>query len=116
MFKTTTVGSLPKPDWLAEPEKLWPTWRLDGQALQDGKERAALEWLREQEAAGRLLLAQPFERSALFAVLQGLAVETPGGPKFFGFGEPVRFGQAAYGGGFEHRGILTTEAAPPGRA
>jgi 5-methyltetrahydropteroyltriglutamate--homocysteine methyltransferase len=52
VFKTTTVGSLPKPDWLAEPEKLWPTWRLDGQALQDGKERAALEWLREQEAAG----------------------------------------------------------------
>jgi len=52
VFRTTTVGSLPKPDWLAEPEKLWPTWRLDGQALQDGKERAALEWLREQEAAG----------------------------------------------------------------
>jgi 5-methyltetrahydropteroyltriglutamate--homocysteine methyltransferase len=52
VFTTTTVGSLPKPDWLAEPEKLWPTWRLEGQALQDGKERAALEWLREQEAAG----------------------------------------------------------------
>ena len=52
MFRTTTVGSLPKPDWLAEPEKLWPTWRLEGRALQDGKERAALEWLREQEAAG----------------------------------------------------------------
>jgi len=52
VFRTTTVGSLPKPDWLAEPEKLWPTWRLAGQALQDGKERAALEWLREQEAAG----------------------------------------------------------------
>ena len=52
MFKTTTVGSLPKPGWLAEPEKLWPSWHLDGQALQDGKERAALEWLREQEAAG----------------------------------------------------------------
>jgi len=52
VFRTTTVGSLPKPDWLAEPEKLWPTWRLEGRALQDGKERAALEWLREQEAAG----------------------------------------------------------------
>jgi 5-methyltetrahydropteroyltriglutamate--homocysteine methyltransferase len=52
VFRTTTVGSLPKPDWLAEPEKLWPIWRLEGQALQDGKERAALEWLREQEAAG----------------------------------------------------------------
>lgn len=52
MLKTTTVGSLPKPDWLAEPEKLWAPWRLTGEALQRGKERAALEWLREQEAAG----------------------------------------------------------------
>ncbi len=52
MFLTTTVGSLPKPDWLAEPEKLWPSWRLAGEALQQGKQRAALEWLREQEAAG----------------------------------------------------------------
>jgi len=52
MFTTTTVGSLPKPDWLAEPEKLWAPWRLGSDALQAGKERAALEWLREQEAAG----------------------------------------------------------------
>ena len=52
LFTTTTVGSLPKPDWLAEPEKLWPAWRLEGEALQQGKRRAALEWLREQEAAG----------------------------------------------------------------
>jgi 5-methyltetrahydropteroyltriglutamate--homocysteine methyltransferase len=52
LFTTTTVGSLPKPDWLAEPEKLWAPWRLAGEALQQGKQRAALEWLREQEAAG----------------------------------------------------------------
>ncbi len=52
MFTTTTVGSLPKPDWLAEPERLWAPWRLEGEALQRGKERAALDWLREQEAAG----------------------------------------------------------------
>ena len=52
MFPTTTVGSLPKPDWLAEPEKLWAAWRLTGDELQRAKERAALEWLREQEAAG----------------------------------------------------------------
>lgn len=52
VFKTTTVGSLPKPDWLAEPEKLWAAWRLSGAELQQGKERSALEWLREQEAAG----------------------------------------------------------------
>ena len=49
---TTTVGSLPKPDWLAEPEKLWAAWRSEGAALQAAKERAALEWLRVQEAAG----------------------------------------------------------------
>jgi 5-methyltetrahydropteroyltriglutamate--homocysteine methyltransferase len=52
VFLTTTVGSLPKPDWLAEPEKLWAGWRLEGGALQQGKQRAALEWLREQEDAG----------------------------------------------------------------
>jgi 5-methyltetrahydropteroyltriglutamate--homocysteine methyltransferase len=52
VFTTTTVGSLPKPDWLAEPEKLWPEWRLKDAELQQGKERSALEWLREQEGAG----------------------------------------------------------------
>lgn len=52
MFRTTTVGSLPKPDWLAEPETLWPSWRLTGEALQAGQRRAALEWLQEQESAG----------------------------------------------------------------
>lgn len=52
MFRTTTVGSLPKPDWLAEPETLWPSWRLTGDALPAGQRRAALEWLREQENAG----------------------------------------------------------------
>ena len=52
MFTTTTVGSLPKPDWLAEPEKLWPEWRLSGAELKRAKERAALDWLREQESAG----------------------------------------------------------------
>jgi 5-methyltetrahydropteroyltriglutamate--homocysteine methyltransferase len=52
MFQTTTVGSLPKPDWLAAPEQLWAPWRLDGAALQAGKERSAVEWLREQEQAG----------------------------------------------------------------
>jgi 5-methyltetrahydropteroyltriglutamate--homocysteine methyltransferase len=52
VLTTTTVGSLPKPDWLAEPEKLWPEWRLSGAELQRAKERAALDWLREQESAG----------------------------------------------------------------
>ena len=52
MLETTTVGSLPKPDYLAETEKLWPAWRLEGEALTRAKERAAAEWLQHQEAAG----------------------------------------------------------------
>ena len=33
MIPTTVAGSLPKPDWLAEPEKLWAAWRLEGPAF-----------------------------------------------------------------------------------
>ena len=52
MFETTIAGSLPKPEWLAEPEKLWAPWRLEGDALERGKRDAALVWLKEQEDAG----------------------------------------------------------------
>jgi 5-methyltetrahydropteroyltriglutamate--homocysteine methyltransferase len=52
MFETTIAGSLPKPAWLAEPEKLWPEWRLEGELLERGQRDAAMVWLNEQEAAG----------------------------------------------------------------
>jgi 5-methyltetrahydropteroyltriglutamate--homocysteine methyltransferase len=52
MLETTIVGSLPKPDWLAEPEKLWAAWRSQGAALKRDKERATVEWLKHQEDAG----------------------------------------------------------------
>jgi 5-methyltetrahydropteroyltriglutamate--homocysteine methyltransferase len=52
MFETTIAGSLPRPDWLAEPETLKGAWKLSGQALEDGKRRAAAEWLRHEEEAG----------------------------------------------------------------
>jgi len=52
MFETTTAGSLPKPGWLAETRKLWPQWRLDGEALAEAKRDATLLWLKEQEDAG----------------------------------------------------------------
>ncbi len=52
MLKTTIAGSLPKPSWLAEPEKLWAPWRLEGEALKSGKQDATLIWLKEQEDAG----------------------------------------------------------------
>ena len=52
MFETTIAGSLPKPAWLAEPEKLWAAWRHEGAALEIAKQDAALVWLKEQERAG----------------------------------------------------------------
>ena len=52
MFKTTTAGSLPKPAWLAETNKLWPAWRASGAELERAKRDATLLWLKEQEDAG----------------------------------------------------------------
>jgi 5-methyltetrahydropteroyltriglutamate--homocysteine methyltransferase len=52
LLQTTIAGSLPKPSWLAEPEKLWAPWRLSGEALAEGKRDATLIWLKEQEDAG----------------------------------------------------------------
>jgi 5-methyltetrahydropteroyltriglutamate--homocysteine methyltransferase len=36
MLETTLAGSLPKPAWLAEPQKLWAAWRLEGDTLAEG--------------------------------------------------------------------------------
>ena len=52
MFETTIAGSLPKPEWLAEPEKLWAPWQLEGDELERGKRDASLVWIKEQESAG----------------------------------------------------------------
>ncbi|HMK81150.1 MAG TPA: methionine synthase [Xanthobacteraceae bacterium] len=52
MFETTIAGSLPKPSWLAEPNKLWPQWRLAGEELAAAKADATLLALKEQEDAG----------------------------------------------------------------
>lgn len=52
MLKTTLAGSLPKPGWLAEEEKLWAGWKLEGSALQQGKEDATILAVKLQEDAG----------------------------------------------------------------
>jgi len=52
MFETTIAGSLPKPPWLAEPNKLWPQWKLAGDELAAAKADATLLALKEQEDAG----------------------------------------------------------------
>jgi 5-methyltetrahydropteroyltriglutamate--homocysteine methyltransferase len=51
-LQTTITGSLPKPSWLAEPEKLWSPWKLDGETLTEGKRDAVKLVLRDQEQAG----------------------------------------------------------------
>lgn len=52
MFPTTIAGSLPKPEWLAEPNMLWAPWRLSGSSLASGKLDATLVALKLQEDAG----------------------------------------------------------------
>lgn len=52
MFEATLAGSLPKPAWLAETDKLWPQWRASGEELLAAKRDATLLWLKAQEDAG----------------------------------------------------------------
>jgi 5-methyltetrahydropteroyltriglutamate--homocysteine methyltransferase len=52
MFATTITGSLPKPAWLAEPNKLWAPWRLAGAELEAGKRDATILVIKLQEDCG----------------------------------------------------------------
>lgn len=52
MFETTIAGSLPKPSWLAEPNKLWAPWALTGEALEAAKGDATVLAVKLQEDAG----------------------------------------------------------------
>ena len=52
IFPSTVAGSLPKPSSLAEPNKLWPQWRLQGDELAAAKLDATLLAIKWQEDAG----------------------------------------------------------------
>lgn len=52
LLPTSTAGSLPKPSWIAEPEKLWSEWKLTGDDLFQAKRDALLISLQEQVQAG----------------------------------------------------------------
>ena len=52
LLQTTIAGSLPKPAWLAKPSELWAPWKLEGDALAEGKRDAVRLVLRDQEHAG----------------------------------------------------------------
>ncbi len=52
LLPTSTAGSLPKPSWLAEPEKLWSPWKLEGRELISGQQDALRIALQAQQLAG----------------------------------------------------------------
>jgi len=52
LFPTTVAGSLPKPSWLAEPNRLWAAWRLQGEELEAAKDDATILAVKLQEDAG----------------------------------------------------------------
>jgi 5-methyltetrahydropteroyltriglutamate--homocysteine methyltransferase len=52
MFHTAIAGSLPKPAWLAQTQKLWPQWKSEGAELAQAKLDATLLWIKAQEDAG----------------------------------------------------------------
>src|SRR5581483_1187242 len=52
IFPASIAGSLPKPSWLAEPNKLWPQWKLSGDELAQAKLDATLLAIKVQEDAG----------------------------------------------------------------
>src|ERR671939_315083 len=52
VLTTTIAGSLPKPAWLAEPERLWAPWRVPPEQLAEAQRDAVLIALKDQETAG----------------------------------------------------------------
>ncbi|MCA6122850.1 methionine synthase [Bradyrhizobium sp. WSM 1704] len=52
LFPTTIAGSLPKPEWLAEPNVLWAPWKSEGAELARAKRDATMLAIKLQEDAG----------------------------------------------------------------
>lgn len=52
LFPTTIAGSLPKPEWLAEPNMLWAPWKSQGDELLRAKRDATMLAVKIQEDAG----------------------------------------------------------------
>lgn len=58
LFPTTIAGSLPKPEWLAEPNMLWAPWKARGDELARAKRDATLLVVKLQEDAGIDILTE----------------------------------------------------------
>jgi 5-methyltetrahydropteroyltriglutamate--homocysteine methyltransferase len=58
LFPTTIAGSLPKPEWLAEPNMLWAPWKATGEELVRAKRDATMLAVKIQEDAGIDILTE----------------------------------------------------------
>src|SRR5262245_40793548 len=62
----TTVGSFPRPSWLAAVDRSDATFRLEGPALREAQDDATIVVLEEQEALGLDLLTDGEQRRPNF--------------------------------------------------
>ncbi|KWV51495.1 5-methyltetrahydropteroyltriglutamate--homocysteine methyltransferase [Bradyrhizobium macuxiense] len=58
LFPTTIAGSLPKPEWLAEPNVLWAPWKSQGAELARAKRDATILAVKLQEDAGVYIVTE----------------------------------------------------------
>ena len=63
---TTTVGSFPRPNWLADQERSEVTFRLEGELLREAQDDATIAILHEQERVGLDLLTDGEQRRPHF--------------------------------------------------
>jgi len=63
---TTTVGSFPRPAWLAETQRSEVTFRLEGAILHEGQDDATIIALHEQERLGLDILTDGEQRRTNF--------------------------------------------------
>src|ERR1043165_740938 len=75
MLETTIVGSLPKPSWLADPEQLRASWRLQGEQLHEAMDDAVRLTIEDQVAAGLDVIAEGElrRRHYIWGFLEGLS-------------------------------------------
>jgi 5-methyltetrahydropteroyltriglutamate--homocysteine methyltransferase len=84
----TTIGSFPRPNWLAQTERSVVIFRLQGEALKEAQDDATALCIQAQERIGLDLLSDGEQRRTGFinhilAAFNGVDLERPGVKKIF---------------------------------
>jgi 5-methyltetrahydropteroyltriglutamate--homocysteine methyltransferase len=84
----TTIGSFPRPNWLAQTERSVVIFRLEGDALREAQDDATALCMQTQERIGLDLLSDGEQRRTGFinhilAAFNGIDLERPGMKKVF---------------------------------